>query len=115
MTDPTIDPPDRPLAFSKWVSGYYTHGTSADALERRTPAASPPPTITTMSPADVAASFVPEPAAPPGGSDVALLGAGIGTGLNGVMRRRAFYLGLHDFDVDFEGEGGKSDTGRVGG
>ena len=59
-----------------------------------------------MAPADVAASFVPEPAAPPGGSDVALLGAGIGTGLNGVMRRRAFFLGLHDAGVDFEGGGG---------
>lgn len=85
------------MAFSKWVTGYYTHGDSPDELERRKHVDDPRPTILNMTLEDIQTNFVQEPTAV-GGSDLMLLEGGIGTGLNEVMRKSAFYLTEPDED-----------------
>ena len=83
------------MAFSKWVSGYYTHGDSPELLERRTPATDIRPTIMDISPEELQIMFHPGPTSP-GGSDLGLLNGGIITGLNRVMWRRSLYLSGDD-------------------
>lgn len=98
LEDESIPPQDRPMAFSKWVSGYYTHGNSPADLERRRPLDDPPPTILGMTMEEVQSCFHEKPAGP-GGSDALLLVGGIATGLNTALRKSAF------FPEDSEGKG----------
>lgn len=90
LEDETIPPLERPLAFSRWVTGYYSHGDSPDALERRTPVADPRPSILNFAPAELAQVFHEGPTGP-GGSDLALLMVGIASGLNARMKDDGFY------------------------
>ena len=49
--NPLFDPAlgaDAPRAFASWVSGYFQHGDTADAIERRVPLADPPPTLSIL-------------------------------------------------------------------
>jgi len=103
LDDESIPPNERPLAFSKWVTGFYTHGDTPDTLERRTPVDNPPPTILTLTPEELASSFLPQPAGP-GGSDLLLLNGGIASGSNRVSKNEAFYL--KDKHDEGEEEGG---------
>ena len=55
--DESIPPPERQGVFEKWVSGYYTHGSEPATLERRTPDASPRPSIANFTPEDLKTTF----------------------------------------------------------
>jgi hypothetical protein len=91
LEDADIPPPERAAAFSRWVSGYYTHGDSAATLERRVPVDDPRPTILSITPEELQTVFHADVTGP-GGSDLLLLGGGIATGLNEAMWRGALYL-----------------------
>ncbi|KAI0702380.1 alpha/beta-hydrolase [Cerioporus squamosus] len=91
LSDPAIKPADRTRAFANWVSGYYAHGATSDTLERRTPLASPPPTLSTLTDADRAAALYPAPG-DPGGSDALLLVGGIQSGAFAALFERAIAL-----------------------
>lgn len=98
LEDEKIPVEERPLAFSKWVTGYYTHGDSPDQLERRTPVSDPQPSILNMTPEEMGSNFSPSPAGP-GGSDFITLNSGIKSGSNVAMRMGAFYF-KDDEEVD---------------
>lgn len=95
LRDETIPPLERPQAFVKWVTGYYTHGDSPDTLELYKPVADPPPTILNMTPEEIQTHFCEKPAGPDG-SDALLVTAMAATGLNSVLRKTAFYLDKDD-------------------
>ncbi|GJE93983.1 hypothetical protein PsYK624_101500 [Phanerochaete sordida] len=101
LEDDAIPPLERPMAFSRWVTGYYTHGDSPAALERRTPVAEPRPTILNFAPEELAQVFHQGPTGP-GGSDLALLRAGIASGLNAKMKDEGFYPAADDEWHDVE-------------
>lgn len=103
LEDDTIPPETRALAFSRWVSGYYTHGDSPSTLQLRTPEEQPLPSIITMSPLDLQTNFFPEIAGP-GGSDLLLLNATLAAGVNAAVRKQAFFLAT---------EGGNDDWGDI--
>lgn len=99
LEDESIPPAERPLAFSKWVTGFFTHGSTPETLERRNPVANPPPTILTLTPEELSSSFLPQPAGP-GGSDLLQLNGGISSGLNKVMKDKAIYFTGPEGDED---------------
>ena len=73
-----------------WVSGYFKHANFADGVERYAPLADPAPTISTMSPAELAAACDGAPVDPAaGGSDSVLNYTGISSGVWQVVRERA--------------------------
>lgn len=88
--DETIPLLERPEAFNKWVTGYFTHGESAETLELRTPAAEPRPSILSITQEELVRAFHPGPAGPEG-SDRLLVLAGIASGLNRIMKEEGFY------------------------
>ncbi|KAI0739376.1 hypothetical protein C8Q80DRAFT_1347120 [Daedaleopsis nitida] len=121
LSDPTLAPEAAPLAFSNWVSGYYGHRLSSpepdgaeaqsvfvQRLEARHPLAHPPPTLSTLSDAERAASLYPVPGGP-GGSDSLILVAAIRLGIFGLLRDQA--LLLPDRALGEE----DNDKGRAGG
>ncbi|CDO68088.1 hypothetical protein BN946_scf184788.g19 [Trametes cinnabarina] len=95
LFDPAIPPEERERAFTNWVSGYYAHGNTPDALERKTPLQDPPPTLSTLTPEDIARTLSLGPGAP-GGSDALLLHFGIKLGLYEPLRKGALYLPTAD-------------------
>lgn len=90
LRDEAIPPEERASAFAKWVSGYYTHEPRLETFEKHTPAAMPPPTISTMKLEETRECFETGPSRP-GGSDHAILWLGIASGVNKRMRELAFY------------------------
>ncbi|KAH9850272.1 hypothetical protein C2E23DRAFT_318207 [Lenzites betulinus] len=87
MFDPSIAEEDRQRVFNSWVSGYYQHG---DTLQGQ-PLLHPPPTISTLTPEEIASLTCEGPGAP-GGSDEILMHSGARVGLFKSMRERALYL-----------------------
>lgn len=85
MFDPRIAEEDRQRVFNGWVSGYYQHGGTLQALLH------PPPTISTLTPEEIASLTCEDPGAP-GGSDEILMHSGARVGLFKSMRERALYL-----------------------
>ena len=73
-----------------WLSEYFAHGDTVDTLERRTPRADAPATLSRMTPAEVRATVCDAQAAPDG-SDRLLLHWGVRTGLFGALRKRALF------------------------
>ncbi|TBU37177.1 Alpha/Beta hydrolase protein [Dichomitus squalens] len=104
LFDSSIAPADRARAFAHWVSGYFVHHTdaldstsaspsererpAAAALERRAYLPSPPPTLSTLTPDEVARALYPSPGAP-GGSDALLLAGGMRSGTFATLRDEA--------------------------
>ena len=101
LEDEAIPLPERPLAFGRWVSGYFMHGESLETLELRTPADEPRPSILNFSPEEFAQVFHPGPAGHEG-SDLLLLNAGIATGLNKRMKDEGLYPQGEDVWRDVE-------------
>ena len=90
LWDPAVAD-DRPRAFANWVSGYFQHGDTADAIERRVALANPPPTLSTLTEEELASVMYPGPGNP-GGSDDMLMGGGIQSGMFKQLKDKAFYL-----------------------
>ncbi|KAM5540104.1 hypothetical protein V8D89_006244 [Ganoderma adspersum] len=103
LFDPAIPPADQTRVFSNWVSGYFAHRTDTLALasasaeeklraaatfEVRTNLAAPPPTLSTLSPDEVASALFPTPG-DPGGSDSLLVAGGIASGVFVTLREAA--------------------------
>ncbi|KAH9933984.1 uncharacterized protein BXZ73DRAFT_100822 [Epithele typhae] len=82
---------DATRAFAMWVSGYFQHGDSADAIERRTPLANPAPTLSTLTDEERESALYPGPGEP-SGSDGLLLAGGIQSGLYEQLKNAALYL-----------------------
>lgn len=91
LTDPSHPVGEGIKLFPAWVSGYYEHGNSASELEHRTPLKEPPPTLHTMTPADVELALFPGPGEV-GGSDEVYLHSGVRCGLWEVLRKRALFV-----------------------
>ena len=91
LFDPSVPAEDALLAFNTWVSGYYAHGSTPDTLERRSPLAQPPPTISTIAPYVLPELVCMGPGAR-GASDGRLLAGALRTGLFRELRERALYL-----------------------
>ncbi len=88
LFDTSLEPSEKIRLFADWVSGYYKHTDSLDDLERRTPLAHPPPTISTMTAEELASALYPFPGEP-GGSDCELNNVGIQSGAFKVLRTNA--------------------------
>lgn len=88
FTHASHSPQDRAKIFPSWVSGYYNHGDDCDKFEWRTPLPSPPPTLTIMSKDEIDSALCVSPTTP-GGSDFALMDAGIRHGLFKYLMDRA--------------------------
>ncbi|KAH9934000.1 uncharacterized protein BXZ73DRAFT_100838 [Epithele typhae] len=89
-------PPFRPAdgdraadVFVSWVSGYFSHGSTLAAYERRTPLAHPAPTIVTLSAADLAAARHAPAADPATGADALLFRAALAADVLRQLRQRA--------------------------
>ncbi|KAJ3540882.1 hypothetical protein NM208_g4854 [Fusarium decemcellulare] len=94
LRDESIPPEDRAEAFSRWVSGYYTHGPPTehdDGLERRIPAQDRRSTIDTTTKEQIE-GFFDSTVAGFEGSDILHAGLGLSTGLNAELCDRVFYL-----------------------
>ena len=91
--DPSLPIEERSEKFGEWVSSYFAHGdvaTGYQALEDRNALESPPPTIKTMSAAEIAETT--SAAGEPGNSESLLAQA---CGVHGVfasLRKQAFFL-----------------------
>ncbi|KAH9850910.1 hypothetical protein C2E23DRAFT_266108 [Lenzites betulinus] len=92
LFDPSVAPDDRDQMFSHWVSGYYDHGDTFETLEQKTPLQSPPPTITALTPEEIAHALYLPPGVP-GGSDELLLRTGIRLDAFKRLKDLALYLG----------------------
>ena len=108
LFDSTIPPADQTRVFSNWVSGYFAHRTdtltlanasaspasdeeklrAAATFEVRDNLAAPPPTLSTLSPDEVASALFPSPG-DPGGSDSLLVASGIASGIFVTLREAA--------------------------
>ncbi|KAI0668266.1 hypothetical protein C8Q78DRAFT_980478 [Trametes maxima] len=91
LFDPEIPPEDRGRAFSNWVSGYYNHGDTFETLQKKTPLQDPPPTLSVLTPEEVARTQCLPPGAP-GGSDALLLEIGLKVGVFAALKDSALYL-----------------------
>jgi len=87
-SDPSLPPGEGARIFLVWVSGYYKHGESPSELEQRKALLDPHPTVTTMSPEEIASALYPTPVIP-GASDDILLKSGIKNGLIAELREGA--------------------------
>ncbi|KAI0635829.1 hypothetical protein C8Q77DRAFT_1099826 [Trametes polyzona] len=74
-----IPPEERESVFAKWVSGYFEHGDTPETLALKTPLREPTPTLTRLTPADIARTLY-LPAAGAEAPDSALLYRGIELG-----------------------------------
>ncbi|KAI0772232.1 hypothetical protein BC629DRAFT_1583255 [Irpex lacteus] len=75
LTDPSYPPGEGVRYFNTWVTGYYDHGESLEKLEQRTILQSPPPTISTMTPDDLASVLYAAPANSGGSDNLFMVGA----------------------------------------
>ncbi|KAI0776700.1 Alpha/Beta hydrolase protein [Trametes elegans] len=91
LFDLEIPHEERERVFTNWVSGYYVHGDTIDSMERKTPLRDPPPTLSTLTPEEVARALYLPPGGP-GGSDEILLNTGLKLGLFATLREGALYL-----------------------
>ncbi|KAI0086914.1 hypothetical protein BDY19DRAFT_893965 [Irpex rosettiformis] len=92
LTHPSHPPGEGVKLFHTWVSGYYDHGDgSSEELEQRTPLVHPPPTISTMTTAEIDSAQCTAPGQP-GGSDDLFLMSGMHQGLWENLRKRALLL-----------------------
>ncbi len=83
---------EKVVVFNRWVTGYFSHGHSIDALERRKPLDDPHPTIENLTAEDLATCVYPPPGEL-GGSDSRLLLSAIQYGIFAILRNNALYLG----------------------
>ncbi|KAF4981672.1 hypothetical protein FZEAL_2559 [Fusarium zealandicum] len=96
FSDESIEPQDRPEAFFKWVSGYYTHDFATGTLERRSPSTDVSSTVARMTPEEMQAC-VHADAAGAEGTDSKHFALGLATDLHSHLRRRVFF---HDNGKD---------------
>ncbi|KAI0365121.1 alpha/beta-hydrolase [Pilatotrama ljubarskyi] len=86
--------PERVARFNVWVTGYYAHGDvwakGADALEYRNALSDPSPTITRMTPEDLAETTY-GPPQEEGGSEGLIILACVGHGTGARLKEDAFY------------------------
>ena len=82
---------DRRFLTSDWFSGYFAHGRTVDTLEYKTPLLHPPPTQSTLSPAERESLSAREPVSR-GGSDQILAFEGYRSGLFREIWESALYL-----------------------
>ena len=100
LFEPSLSLDEKTRVFADWVSGYYKHPGAVDDLERRSPQNDPPPTISTMTPEELASALYPSPGDPAtGGSDSVLILAGISSGVWSVIRERALRRPLSEGNV----------------
>ncbi|TFK81087.1 hypothetical protein K466DRAFT_558342 [Polyporus arcularius HHB13444] len=92
LFDPVLGKEEKVVVFNRWVTGYFSHGDSPDALERRKPLEDPSPTIERLTLEDLATCVYPPPGEL-GGSDSRLLLSAIKYGLFAILREHALYLG----------------------
>lgn len=95
LHDPELAPQERMAFFGKWVSAYFAHGDvehgGLEALESRNFLENPSPTITRMSPEELAESAYSAPGED-GGSEQSIAGASIVHGTYASLRKGAFHL-----------------------
>ncbi|PIL34407.1 hypothetical protein GSI_03182 [Ganoderma sinense ZZ0214-1] len=112
LFDPAIPPADQTRVFANWVSGYFAHRTNTPALAAASAASSvsdadklaaaatfevrahltaPPPTLSILTPDEVAAALFPAPG-DPGGSDSLLVAGGIPCGVFVTLREAALAI-----------------------
>ncbi len=92
LFDPVLGKEEKVVVFNRWVTGYFSHGDSPDALERRKPLEDPSPTIERLTLEDLATCVYPPPGEL-GGSDSRLLLSAIKYGLFAILREHALYYG----------------------
>ncbi|KAF9550052.1 alpha/beta-hydrolase [Agrocybe pediades] len=91
LWDPKSPPEDRRKFFIEWAASYFQHGDlsthDTTQLNFRTPDASKPPTITTMTPGELSSAV---DFTATGGLDTAILGNNFASTLNHQMRKALF-------------------------
>ncbi|KAI0635835.1 alpha/beta-hydrolase [Trametes polyzona] len=79
---------ERESVFAHWVSGYFEHGSTPETLSLKTPLEHPSPTLSRLTPEEVA-SVLCHPPGEPDGSDALVLHRGIEVGLWRSLRLAA--------------------------
>ncbi|KAI0774678.1 Alpha/Beta hydrolase protein [Trametes elegans] len=95
LYDESLSDEERPKRFAVWITGYYAHGDvwaeGAKALEFRTPLPDPAPTLTRVTPEELAETTY-EPVQAPGGSEGLIASVSVKHGAFGALKDGAFYL-----------------------
>ncbi|KAM5540106.1 hypothetical protein V8D89_006246 [Ganoderma adspersum] len=104
FVDPSIPPEGVVEAFNVWVTGIVKHGGNMDTLDLAKPPASLPSTFKTLSAEERHSVLDPVPVDPRGGSDTALMNAGVFSGAFALLREEALCVhaagdGLRGWDA----------------
>ncbi|KAI0833345.1 hypothetical protein BC628DRAFT_1307400 [Trametes gibbosa] len=88
--DTTIPLEERVPAFLNWITGYFEHGNTPETLENKVYLQDPPPTVSALTPEQLANITCMAPGMP-GGSDDTLVASGVKLGLFASLKERALY------------------------
>ena len=97
LNDTSIPPEELTKFFGLWITGYYAHGDTPETLSTRHALDEPTPTVTRMSPEDLAPSFH-EPPTLLDGPDSVILQSDIANGVFSRLREAALFAS-HNAEV----------------